>query len=766
MPPQDDQKKGPPAGFVLDQDRDYPEAAPAGTARAVPAQPATSGWDTAKRALRFVADPAMRAAYSWAAKDLPPPRLPAEERPAEERPREAPAAAPTKPAKPAAAPRGDQGALEKTFDIAAQQSGHMLSEAQKEALRTAYGIATMHLPRSRAEFQAEYVEPFRRAARETPPGAGLGERMARGAAAGLIPSVGEAAGRGDISGAVGRAAGQLGAFGALGELGRGAPEGPAPAPAPATLPRTRGGLPPVPRVTTADMAGILEREMNRPAPSATEQLEAGAQGIFRKPYGQLTPEQQRVVARGLGGPPGGVERRTTVGEAPTAERRAGAMPLPTNAPPAGAPAFTIEERGGIRWAKSPGVNDVSIPPRLTDPAQVAAYVAEKQALQRQGVPSLGGAGGTLTPTTKAAPAAPAAAPGVPGTLPRIPAPTALPAGAPAVPPATLDEILRQATGQPEPRKPEAGKPLRGQPGVTERAPPEEDPLKREFPDPATRRLARANGAEFLRTGAAPEVLQAVHDLKNWEIREAAVNAGIDVGTKHVGSRMALGPEQVARQDLIDQMIRQGIKPEDLPRLAQPQTRTIAAGDLKVGDTFVDDTGGPRRVVEITPRGHIRTADGSVRTYRGNVEIRGTLNDPRAQLARGGKFIASPPEVQSGFARRELPNVPPELEKYLEPDEIEFLRGRPILQRNMVNNYRGLKPSLAEAATVARAGHGLGGWWQRFIDTFAALGEPTEGLRDLDINHIENLKAFHGALSGNKAVEQANRIAWGAYRDWL
>src|SRR6516162_1559970 len=328
MPPQDDQKKGPPTGFVLDQDRDYPEAAPAGTPRAVPTQPATTGWDTAKRALRFVADPAIRAAYSWATKDLPPPRLP----PEEERPREAPAAAPTKPAKPAAAPRGDQGALEKTFDIAAQQSGHMLSEAQKEALRTAYGIATMHLPRSRAEFQAEYVEPFRRAARETPPGAGLGERMARGAAAGLIPSVGEAAGRGDISGAVGRAAGQLGAFGALGELGRGAPEGPAPAPAPApaTLPRTRGGLPPVPRVTTADMAGILEREMNRPAPSATEQLEAGAQGIFRKPYGQLTPEQQRVVARGLGGPPGGVERRTTVGEAPTAERRAGAMPLPTN----------------------------------------------------------------------------------------------------------------------------------------------------------------------------------------------------------------------------------------------------------------------------------------------------------------------------------------------------------------------------------------------------------------------------------------------------
>src|SRR6516165_1721922 len=102
-------QQGIPEGFEPDQDRDYPAAGQPGSAGAeVAARPTTTGWDTAKRALRFVADPAMRAAYSWAAKDLPPPRLPEEERP-----REAPAAAPTKPAKPAEAPRGDQGALEK-----------------------------------------------------------------------------------------------------------------------------------------------------------------------------------------------------------------------------------------------------------------------------------------------------------------------------------------------------------------------------------------------------------------------------------------------------------------------------------------------------------------------------------------------------------------------------------------------------------------------------------------------------------------------------
>src|SRR6516162_7238775 len=469
-----------------------------------------------------------------------------------------------------------------------------MRRAAGETILEAPGAAAraLKLPTSKEELLA----PFRESAQKAQAAPTTSERL--GYAAGALPVIGPmATGAGEEIGRghVGQALTRLGVQGTLGAVAEGLGGGRAPEARAApeeTLSPARARAPlPVPRVTTADMANIIDDAMAKraPIPSADVQLNQIAQRIFKKPYGELTPEQQRVVARSTGGPPEGVERRTTVGEPPTMERRAGTMPLPTNVAPAGAPPFTIEERGGIRWAKTPGVNDVSIPSRLTDPAQIAAYVAEKQALQRQGVPSLGGAGGTLTPTTKAAPAAPAAAPEVPGTLPRIPAPTALPAGrpatpgprigvtarpldiggpGPAVPPATLDEILRQATGQPEPRKPEPGKPLRGQPGVTERAPPEEDPLKREFPDPATRRLARANGAELLRTGAALEVLQAVHDLKNWEIRQAAINAGIDVGTKHVGSRMALGAEQVARQDLIDQMIRQGVPPEEIPRLAK------------------------------------------------------------------------------------------------------------------------------------------------------------------------------------------------------
>lgn len=67
----------------------------------------------------------------------------------------------------------------------------------------------------------------------------------------------------------------------------------------------------------------------------------------------------------------------------------------------------------------------------------------------------------------------------------------------------------------------------------------------------------------------PQLLADIHALKNWEVRQAAINAGVDVGQMHVGSRQGLGPEQVGRQALLDQMIRMGVKPEEIPGLARP-----------------------------------------------------------------------------------------------------------------------------------------------------------------------------------------------------
>ena len=85
----------------------------------------------------------------------------------------------------------------------------------------------------------------------------------------------------------------------------------------------------------------------------------------------------------------------------------------------------------------------------------------------------------------------------------------------------------------------------------------------------------------------------------------------------------------------------------LPRLQESGKRGILGtiGELQksgveklsVGDTFVDETGEPRRIVDIKD-GKIETADGTKRTYEDEVGHLGEINSPRAQLARGGKLI--------------------------------------------------------------------------------------------------------------------------------
>jgi hypothetical protein len=877
---------------------------------------------------------------------------------------------------------------------------------------------------------------------------------------------------------------------------------PAPSgPAVPTLPKVRPATP-----RPAPIAGGAESDLEmarrgappRPVPSASAQLDEVAQRMFKKPYGDLTNEEQVVVARNTGGGgPGFIERRQLAqGGAGSrlpgvvAERRAAGMPLPTKGPEAGNPPFTIETdpKMGIRWAKTPGLPDVSIPPRLTDPADISKYVADKQALQREGLSTLPG-------TPKASPAPPAAAPAPSGTLPQTtspvprsvtgglpaaPPPMTLPSarapGTPAapapVPPATLDEILQQATGQKrlEPNVP-IGEQLRGQRNVSEKPPPgrwytdkgsipgeprefldvpggdlnkakaaiiehetpkgtkfeavtsdgkslgtfdhpqqaraaaekafpatSADPLKVEFPDPAIRRLARANGPELLRAaGDRPEVVQAVHDLTNVEVRQAAINAGIDVGTRHVGSRMALGPEQISRQDLIAQMLERGVKPEDIPNLARtegvpymrpmkmPPSRQRA--DLGLNDTAIhhhelahailggldglnpgaivshrhpinirmgasasviyeSETFNPARLLatgHVEPvldmvaggaaanelidgiprhtnpglRGDMRMArrlfealkfperswselwDAAidrakekltpeiqaiikdeatrrednlpveyhysanrvehiidrVRSARAEAEHPGQFNLPfegagaregsaggqEALAGREGRSAEAGPPVppqklkpfrppqnkytftvegregrpgpetvelealnrkaawkklsqQGGYHSAEMtaevkPEVgpPTELEgvpakmspekvddwfeekgQFMRPDLQEFLAGRPLLRKNVVEAYNALRPSIEELKNVTRAGQGFSGWWQRFIDTFKVLGRENDvaDLERIGPAHEDALKAIHSAVSGNKNVEQANVIAWGAYRDWL
>jgi hypothetical protein len=110
----------------------------------------------------------------------------------------------------------------------------------------------------------------------------------------------------------------------------------------------------------------------------------------------------------------------------------------------------------------------------------------------------------------------------------------------------------------------------------------------------------------------------------------------------------------------------------LPRIGGPGREGILGAigelkksgveDLKVGDTFVDEKGEPRRIVDIAD-GKIETADGTKRTYEGDVGHLGEINSPRAQLARGGKVI--PAENEGEFSGKAEDFVKKD---YLDPDQ--------------------------------------------------------------------------------------------------
>lgn len=147
----------------------------------------------------------------------------------------------------------------------------------------------------------------------------------------------------------------------------------------------------------------------------------------------------------------------------------------------------------------------------------------------------------------------------------------------------------------------------------------------------------------------PQLLQDITDLTNAQVREAALNAGFNLADiEHVGSRKGMAGKQVSRQDLLTHMVENGVRPEEIPALAAQEMQKIPVDELRQGDTFIDKNGEPRRIVEITPDGKIRTADGTALTYEGGIQIRGELNSPRALLAHGGKFIPGPGE---GFSER-------------------------------------------------------------------------------------------------------------------
>jgi len=171
-------------------------------------------------------------------------------------------------------------------------------------------------------------------------------------------------------------------------------------------------------------------------------------------------------------------------------------------------------------------------------------------------------------------------------------------------------------------------------------------------------------------------------------------------------------------------------------------------------------------VESIEDGKIQTKDGTWRTYEGEIEQVGELNSPKSL----GKINAARHGVEGGSQERVegFEHISPKLMEHLEPDELDFIKGNKRAQQNIQEAFDNIKPTFKQTKAAIEAGSALAGWWRRFIDTFDALGEPSEGakIEKLGPEHAEALKAWHSAVSGNKSVADANRTAWGTYADWL
>lgn len=166
-----------------------------------------------------------------------------------------------------------------------------------------------------------------------------------------------------------------------------------PPPRPARIPPLRwpqvGEAPPMPgrtRIGSFDFPTTIPEAESVP----------GAKGEAWSMQRTSSPELQRAVESG---DPGAVEtaRRLNPNYRPIIIPKGASLeakPLPFTGPPSGDISsqiqprpFTIANAMGIRWAKTPGLPDISIPNGMAE-EDIPAYVAGKQALQSKGITSI------------------------------------------------------------------------------------------------------------------------------------------------------------------------------------------------------------------------------------------------------------------------------------------------------------------------------------------------------------------------------------------
>jgi hypothetical protein len=111
---------------------------------------------------------------------------------------------------------------------------------------------------------------------------------------------------------------------------------------------------------------------------------------------------------------------------------------------------------------------------------------------------------------------------------------------------------------------------------------EADPIKVKYPDPAQRQMVRANGERIVQAvGDDQDLMKQVHDLTRVDLRQAAINHGIDMGQTTVSNSKFAGEGSVTRENMFNTLLDRGASPQDIVRLAKsPDISTLQTASEK------------------------------------------------------------------------------------------------------------------------------------------------------------------------------------------
>lgn len=123
-------------------------------------------------------------------------------------------------------------------------------------------------------------------------------------------------------------------------------------------------------------------------------------------------------------------------------------------------------------------------------------------------------------------------------------------------------------------------------------------LEEKYPDKAIRQFAHSLGDEMVDTiGDNPELLRQAHDLRNPDVRQAAINGGMNMVREDgspimVNNRKASG--DMTRQIVFRELLKRGYSPEDIVRMGQEQAEPVGAAAGKPGPTRAEGKSSERK----------------------------------------------------------------------------------------------------------------------------------------------------------------------------